>query len=107
MMETNNQPLIERIKNRIAESARTMVTAGLPHTYYPAVGTREINRILDEEFAKTAVLAGQKASAWVVYMAKLSSLPNCNTCSRKKCDMKPKIGEICRINCFYWEGEER
>ena len=106
-METNNQPLIERIKNRIAESARTMVTAGLPHIYYPAVGTREINRILDEEFAKAAVLTEQKASAQVAYMAKLSSLPNCNTCSRRGCDMQPKVGEICRINCFYWEGEER
>ena len=28
---------------------------------------------------------------------------NCNTCKRK-CEHRPELGEIVRVNCFMWEG---
>ena len=34
------------------------------------------------------------------YYEHLVSLPNCNTCKRKNCEHKPKLGEDVRFNCF-------
>lgn len=31
---------------------------------------------------------------------RILSLPNCNTCGRKDCEHKPKLGETVRINCY-------
>jgi len=45
-----NASLLERIKARIAKSAITVSTAKFPHTYMKAVGTRELEKILEEEF---------------------------------------------------------
>lgn len=40
----------ERLKARIAESAIKVSTVKAPHTYMKAVGTRELEKILEEEF---------------------------------------------------------
>ena len=45
-----NASLLERLKARIAESAIKVSTVKAPHTYMKAVGTRELEKILEEEF---------------------------------------------------------
>ena len=45
-----NASLLERLKARIAESAIRVSTVKAPHTYMKAVGTRELEKILEEEF---------------------------------------------------------
>lgn len=40
------------------------------------------------------------------YYEHLVSLPNCNTCKRKNCEHKPKLGEDVRFNCFAYTDEE-
>lgn len=40
----------ERIRIRITESAIKVSTVKAPHTYMKAVGTRELEKILEEEF---------------------------------------------------------
>ncbi|WP_307255454.1 hypothetical protein [Moryella indoligenes] len=40
----------EQLKARIAESAIKVSTVKAPHTYMKAVGTRELEKILEEEF---------------------------------------------------------
>lgn len=44
-----NLSLLERLKARIAESAIKVSTVKAPHTYMKAVGTRELEKILEEE----------------------------------------------------------
>jgi hypothetical protein len=44
-----NTSLLERLKARIAESAIKVSTVKAPHTYMKAVGTRELEKILEEE----------------------------------------------------------
>lgn len=44
-----NVSLLERLKARIAESAIKVSTVKAPHTYMKAVGTRELEKILEEE----------------------------------------------------------
>ena len=44
-----NASLLERLKARIAESAIKVSTVKAPHTYMKAVGTRELENILEEE----------------------------------------------------------
>ena len=44
-----NASLLERLKARIAESAIKVSTVKAPHTYIKVVGTRELERIIDEE----------------------------------------------------------
>lgn len=49
-VEMKNASLLERLKARIAESAIKVSTVKAPHTYMKAVGTRELEKILEEEF---------------------------------------------------------
>lgn len=44
-----NASLLERLKVRIEESAIKVSTVKAPHTYMKAVGTRELEKILEEE----------------------------------------------------------
>lgn len=44
-----NTSLLERLKARIEESAIKVSTVKAPHTYMKAVGTRELEKILEEE----------------------------------------------------------
>lgn len=44
-----NASLLERLKARIEESAIKVSTVKAPHTYMKAVGTRELEKILEEE----------------------------------------------------------
>ena len=42
---------------------------------------------------------------WV--MENIEKLPNCNNCKAKnECAYAPKAGEMVRVNCWGWEGEE-
>lgn len=45
-----NASLLERLKARIEESTIKVSTVKAPHTYMKAVGTRELEKILEEEF---------------------------------------------------------
>lgn len=42
--------VMERLKARIAESAIKVSTVKAPHTYMKAVGTKELERIIEEVF---------------------------------------------------------
>lgn len=48
MQLAEKQELV-RLKARIAESAIKVSTVKAPHTYMKAVGTRELEKILEEE----------------------------------------------------------
>ena len=50
MQLVEKQALKERLKARIAESAIKVSTVKAPHTYMKAVGTRELEKIFEEEF---------------------------------------------------------
>lgn len=47
--KVENASLLERLKARIAESAIKVSTVKAPHIYMKAVGTRELEKILEEE----------------------------------------------------------
>lgn len=48
-VKVKNASLMKRLKARIAESAIKVSTVKIPHTYMKAVGTRELEKILEEE----------------------------------------------------------
>ena len=48
-VKVENTSLLERLKARIEESAIKVSTVKAPHTYMKAVGTRELEKILEEE----------------------------------------------------------
>lgn len=48
-VKVENAFLLERLKARIEESAIKVSTVKAPHTYMKAVGTRELEKILEEE----------------------------------------------------------
>lgn len=48
-VKVENASLLKRLKARIAESAIKVSTVKAPHTYMKAVGTRELEKILEEE----------------------------------------------------------
>lgn len=41
----------------------------------------------------------------ISYYERTTDLPDCNTCGRRDCRYKPKLGETVRINCPLWEEE--
>jgi hypothetical protein len=49
VFKVENASLLERLKARIEESAIKVSTVKAPHTYMKAVGTRELEKILEEE----------------------------------------------------------
>lgn len=49
-VKVENASLLEHLKARVAESAIKVSTVKAPHTYMKAVGTRELEKILEEEF---------------------------------------------------------
>lgn len=48
-VKVENASLLERLKARIEERAIKVSTVKAPHTYMKAVGTRELEKILEEE----------------------------------------------------------
>lgn len=48
-VKVENASLLERLKARIEESVIKVSTVKAPHTYMKAVGTRELEKILEEE----------------------------------------------------------
>ena len=50
--KAQNDTLLDRIKSRINESAIKVSTVKTPHTYMKAVGTMELEKILNEEFKR-------------------------------------------------------
>lgn len=51
MQLAEKQRFKEQLKARIAESAIKVSTVKAPHTYMKAVGTRELEKILEEVFS--------------------------------------------------------
>jgi len=47
-----------------------------------------------------------KVLSIIDYAEIMSKLPDCNTCGVKKCKYKPKLGQMTRINCPFWENKE-
>ena len=42
-----------------------------------------------------------------IYFDDLSSKPDCNTCAKKQCEYKPRVGQTVRANCPLWSGPEK
>lgn len=45
--------------------------------------------------------------AYQVYFKNLSSKPDCNTCEKRNCDYRPKIGATVRVNCPLYSGPQK
>ena len=54
---------------------------------------------LDEAIATAACILDN-----LMAYRSISRLPDCNTCTDRKCQYRPKPGELVRINCPLWIG---
>lgn len=45
--------------------------------------------------------------AYQVYFKDLSSKPDCNTCEKRNCDYRPKLGATVRANCPLYSGPHK
>ena len=54
------------------------------------------------------IWALERAIGYVNYAKRISALPNCNDCGKRRdCEHKPKLGETVRINCYDWVAPSR
>lgn len=42
-----------------------------------------------------------------VYFMDVSSKPDCNTCEKKGCEYRPRVGDTVRANCPLYSGPEK
>lgn len=45
--------------------------------------------------------------AYKVYFMDVSSKPDCNTCEKRGCEYKPRVGDTVRANCPLYSGPEK
>ena len=45
--------------------------------------------------------------AYKVYFMDVSSKPDCNTCEKKGCEYRPRVGDTVRANCPLYSGPEK
>lgn len=45
--------------------------------------------------------------AYKVYFMDVSSKPDCNTCEKRGCEYRPRVGDIVRANCPLYSGPEK
>lgn len=67
------------------------------------------NCVLRRRLIQQAADAIEELSAKIeqlqYYVDNISGLPNCNNCLKKgACELTPRAGEYCRINCPAWIG---
>ena len=59
---------------------------------------------MKEDIDVAAIL--YKAADAIRYYERISILPDCNTCIKRNCEYRPKLGSSTRINCPHWTGEK-
>lgn len=45
--------------------------------------------------------------AYKVYFMDVSSKPDCNTCKKRSCEYRPRVGDTVRTNCPLYSGPEK
>ena len=45
--------------------------------------------------------------AYKVYFMDASSKPDCNTCEKRGCEYRPRVGDTVRANCPLYSGPEK
>lgn len=45
--------------------------------------------------------------AYKVYFMDVSSKPDCNTCEKRGCEYRPRVGDTVRANCPLYSGPEK
>lgn len=45
--------------------------------------------------------------AYEVYFMAVSSKPDCNTCEKRGCEYRPRVGDTVRANCPLYSGPEK
>lgn len=45
--------------------------------------------------------------AYKVYFMDVSSKPDCNTCEKRGCEYRPRVGDAVRANCPLYSGPEK
>ena len=72
--------------------------------YYEECGQWEAeNEKLRAELERVKV----ERDAYQVYFKDLSSKPDCNTCEKRNCDYRPKLGATVRANCPLYSGPQK
>lgn len=72
--------------------------------YYEECGQWEAeNEKLRAELEQVKV----ERDAYQAYFKDLSSKPDCNTCEKRNCDYRPKLGATVRANCPLYSGPQK
>ena len=45
----------------------------------------------------------RQLAEWLRALKEIWDSGDCNTCANKNCKMKPKLGQLVRFNCFFYE----
>lgn len=92
------EKLIERLKN--AGGMEAYFNDRYNGLYHQAADTiTELRAELEQVKAERDALK--------IYFNDLSSKPDCNTCARKYCEYKPRVGQTVRANCPLWRGPRK
>ena len=61
------------------------------------------NEKLRDELERVKV----ERNAYQAYFKDLSSKPDCNTCEKRNCDYRPRLGATVRANCPLYSGPQK
>ena len=95
------EKLIERIN---AYSAEHQQHGGITAEAADAISTLQgENDKLRAELEQVKV----ERDAYQAYFKDLSSKPDCNTCEKRNCNYRPKLGATVRVNCPLYSGPQK
>lgn len=83
---------------------------------YPVVA--EFAAIIEKKYLREAATALEQLQAelervrverdaYKVYFMDVSSKPDCNTCEKRGCEYRPRVGDTVRANCPLYSGPEK
>ncbi len=105
--KTDIEALIERL-NQYSQSLIAFHMGGEFSDMFADAATalstlRAENEQLRAELERVKV----ERDAYQAYFKDLSSKPDCNTCEKRNCDYRPKLGATVRANCPLYSGPEK
>ena len=80
-----------------------------PEPYFIEQAATALSTLQAENEKLRAELAQVKVErdAYQAYFKDLSSKPDCNTCEKRNCDYRPKLGATVRANCPLYSGPQK
>ena len=100
------EKLIERMNNHL-QSLAAYSDPELAHTLEDAATALSTLQAENAQLRAELERVKVERDAYQVYFKDLSSKPDCNTCEKRNCDYRPRLGATVRANCPLYSGQQK